>query len=131
MQRFLHMLKAYKPKRLICLFGGGGNKPKQRRYDMGKVAGKYADLSILTMDNPRFEEVSSINNDIICGLDVYNGKYEIIEDRKEAIEYLIDNAKKGDIIALIGKGHEDYQEIKGVKYKFCEEQIILDYIKTK
>ncbi len=131
MESLLHMLKAYEPKRLICLFGGGGNKPKQRRYDMGKVAGKYADLSILTMDNPRFEEVSSINNDIICGLDVYNGKYEIIEDRKEAIEYLIDNAKKGDIIALIGKGHEDYQEIKGVKYKFCEEQIILDYIKTK
>lgn len=131
MESLLHMLKAYEPKRLICLFGGGGNKPKQRRYDMGKVAGKYADLSVLTMDNPRFEEVESINNDIICGLNMYNGKYEIIVDRKEAIEYLIDHAKKGDIIALIGKGHEDYQEIKGVKYKFCEEQIILDYISTK
>lgn len=131
MESLLSMLKAYNPKRLICLFGGGGNKPKQRRYDMGKAAGKYADLSILTMDNPRFEEVESINKDIICGLDVYNGRYKIIVDRKDAIEYLIDNAKKGDIIALIGKGHEDYQEIKGVKYQFCEEQIILDYIKSK
>lgn len=131
MESLLHMLKSYEPKRLICLFGGGGNKPKQRRYDMGKIAGKYADLSILTTDNPRYEEVEDINNDIIEGLKVYDGKYQIILDRKEAIEYLIDNAKKGDIIALIGKGHEDYQEIKGVKYKFCEEQIILDYLNTK
>ncbi len=131
MESLLHMLKSYEPKRLICLFGGGGNKPKQRRYDMGKIAGKYADLTILTTDNPRFEEVEDINNDIICGLDVYHGKYEIIIDRQEAIEHLIDTAKKGDIVALIGKGHEDYQDIKGVKYKFCEEQIILDYLNTK
>ncbi len=131
MESLLHMLKSYEPKRLICLFGGGGNKPKQRRYDMGKIAGKYADLTILTTDNPRFEEVENINNDIICGLDEYNGKYEIILDRKEAIEHLIDTAKKGDIVALIGKGHEDYQDIKGVKYYFCEEQIILDHLNTK
>ena len=131
MESLLSMLKGYNPDRLICLFGGGGNKPKQRRYDMGEMAGKYADLTILTTDNPRFEEVEDINNDIICGLDVYQGKYEIILDRKEAIEYLIDNARKGDIVALIGKGHEDYQDIKGVKYHFCEEQIILDYLARK
>lgn len=131
MESLLSMLKGYKPKRLICLFGGGGNKPKQRRYDMGEMAGKYADLTILTTDNPRFEEVENINNDIICGLNVYNGKYEIIIDRKEAIEHLIDTAEKGDIVALIGKGHEDYQDIKGVKYYFCEEQIILDYLARK
>ncbi len=131
MESLLSMLKGYEPKRLICLFGGGGNKPKRRRTDMGKIAGKYADLSILTTDNPRFEEVEDINLQIIEGLDVYGGKYDIILDRKEAIEYLIDNAKKGDIIALIGKGHEDYQDIKGVKYHFCEEQIILDYLNTK
>lgn len=131
MESLLHMLKDYKPKRLICLFGGGGNRPKQRRFDMGRIAGKYADLSVLTTDNPRFEEVEDINKEIIRGINVYNGKYQIILDRKEAIEYLIDNAKKGDIVALIGKGHEDYQDIKGVKYKFCEEQIILDHLRTR
>ncbi len=128
MESLLSMLKAYNPSRLICLFGGGGNKPKQRRYDMGEAAGKYADLTILTEDNPRYEEIEDINNDIIVGLNVHNGKYDIIIDRKEAIEYLLANAKQGDIVALIGKGHETYQDVKGVKTYFCEEEIIKDYV---
>ncbi len=128
MESLLGMLKAYNPSRLICLFGGGGNKPKQRRYDMGEAAGKYADLTILTEDNPRYEEIEDINNDIIVGLNVHNGKYDIIIDRKEAIEYLLANAKQGDIVALIGKGHETYQDVKGVKTYFCEEEIIKDYV---
>ena len=131
MESLLSMLKGYKPEKLICLFGGGGNKPKQRRYDMGAAAGKYADLTILTEDNPRYEEIENINNDIIVGLDAYNGKYEIILDRKEAIEHLIDTAKPGYIVALIGKGHETYQDVKGVKTYFCEEEIIREYVKNK
>ncbi|MCR5800217.1 MAG: UDP-N-acetylmuramoyl-L-alanyl-D-glutamate--2,6-diaminopimelate ligase [Lachnospiraceae bacterium] len=131
MESLLSMLKGYKPNRLICLFGGGGNKPKQRRYDMGEAAGKYADLTILTEDNPRYEEIENINNDIIVGLNVHHGKYMIIIDRKKAIEYLIDNAKPGDIVALIGKGHETYQDVKGVKTYFSEEEIIKDYVKNR
>ena len=131
MESLLSMLKGYNPEKLICLFGGGGNKPKQRRYDMGAAAGKYADLTILTEDNPRYEEIENINNDIIVGLDAYNGKYEIILDRKEAIEHLIDTAKPGYIVALIGKGHETYQDVKGVKTYFCEEEIIREYVKNK
>lgn len=128
MESLLSMLKGYNPERLICLFGGGGDRPKDRRYDMGKAASKYADLTILTEDNPRYEEIENINNDIIVGLNVYNGKYDIIIDRKEAIEYLLDNAKPGDIIALIGKGHETYQDVKGVKTHFSEEEIIKEYV---
>jgi len=131
MESLLSMLKGYNPEKLICLFGGGGNKPKQRRYDMGAAAGKYADLTILTEDNPRYEEIENINKDIIVGLDAYNGKYEIILDRKEAIEHLIDVAEPGYIVALIGKGHETYQDVKGVKTYFCEEEIIKDYVKKR
>ena len=129
MEELLKMLKSYNPKRLICLFGGGGNKPKARRFDMGAMSGKYADLTVLTTDNPRFEEVDNINNEIIEGINKYNGKYQIIKDREEAIKYLLDNATRDDIIALIGKGHEEYQDIKGVKYYFSEQEIIEDYMK--
>lgn len=131
MESLLSMLRGYNPKKLICLFGGGGNKPKQRRYDMGAAAGKYADLTILTEDNPRYEEIENINKDIAVGLNANNGKYEVILDRKEAIEHLIDTAEPGYIVALIGKGHETYQDVKGVKTYFCEEEIIKDYVKSK
>lgn len=131
MESLLKMLKAYHPKRLICLFGGGGNRPKQRRYDMGEIAAKYADLTIITLDNPRFEDPDDINADIIRGLNVHHGKYEIIMDREKAIHYLLDNCGKDDIVALIGKGHEEYQDIKGVKYFFSEEKVVSDYLKTK
>ncbi len=131
MESLLCMLKDYHPKRLICLFGAGGNRPKQRRYDMGDIAGKYADLTVITTDNPRYEPLEEINADIVRGLEVHGAEYKIIPDRKEAIEYLIDHTKKGDIVALIGKGHENYQEIEGVRYFFSEEQIILNYLQTK
>lgn len=131
MENLLSMLKSYKPARLICLFGGGGNRAKARRYDMGLAAGKYADLTVLTMDNPRDEEIEEINKTIIEGLEVHHGKYMTILDRGEAIRYLLDHAEPGDIIALIGKGHEEYQEVKGQKFYFSEEKIVEEYCKEK
>ena len=122
----LTTLLEYKPKRLICIYGGGGNRSKLRRYDMGEVTGEMADLCVLTCDNPRDEEISDINNDIKIGLSKSNGRYIEIDDRKEAIKYCIQNAKKGDMIVLLGKGHEDYQEIKGVKYHFDEREAIAE-----
>ncbi len=128
----LTTLLEYHPKRLICVYGGGGNRSKLRRYDMGEVTGEMADLCVLTCDNPRDEEIRDINKDIQVGLARSNGKFIEIDDRKEAIAYCIKNAQPGDMIVLLGKGHEDYQEIKGVKYHFDEREAvaeILDEIK--
>ena len=129
MESILKMLSEYQPKRLIVLFGGGGNKAAQRRYDMGLMAGKYADLTILTTDNPRFESPETINQQIIEGLNVHEGEYKIIMDRAAAIRYLLDNCEERDLVAFIGKGHEEYQEIYGVKYDFSEEKIVLEHLK--
>ena len=124
MTNLMETIMEYKPKRIVCIFGGGGNRAKDRRYDMGEISGKYAGLTILTEDNPRFEELESINNDIITGLNRSNGKCIIIDDRQEAIEYAMKNAMEGDIILLIGKGHEQYQEIKGVQYFWDEREAV-------
>lgn len=120
----LTTLLEYKPNRLICIYGCGGNRSKLRRYDIGEVTGKMADLCILTSDNPRDEEVCDINNDIKVGLAKSSGTYIEIEDRTEAIKYGIAHARKGDMIVLLGKGHENYQEIKGVRYHFDEREAI-------
>ena len=120
----LKVLRKYNPARLICLFGCGGNRAKDRRFSMGEASGKLADLTIATSDNPRFEEPDAIIDDIIEGLKHTTGEFIRITDRKEAIKYALDNAKKGDIVLLAGKGHETYQEIKGVKYPMDERVII-------
>ena len=124
LESLLSTLKEYHPERLVCLFGCGGNRSKLRRYEMGEVSGKMADLTIVTSDNPRFEEPQEIIDDIKIGLAKTKGEYVEIIDRKEAIKYAIENGRPGDVIVLAGKGHEDYQEIKGVKYPMDERVLI-------
>lgn len=122
----LTTLLAYKPHRLICVYGGGGNRSRLRRYDMGEVTGAMADLCVLTEDNPRDEDLHEINKDIKIGLARSGGKYIEIDDRKEAIKYCIQNAQKGDFIVLLGKGHQTYQEVKGVRYHFDEREVVAE-----
>lgn len=129
LESLLTTLKEYNPKRLVCLFGCGGNRAKARRYEMGEVSGKLADLTIITSDNPRFEEPQDIINDIKTGIEKTDGEYVEICDRKEAIRYAIEHAKVGDVIVLAGKGHEDYQEIKGVKYDMDERVLIAEVVR--
>lgn len=124
LESLLTTMKEYQPKRLVCLFGCGGNRAKSRRFEMGEVSGNLADLTIITSDNPRFEEPLDIIRDILTGIGKTSGEYVVIEDRREAIAYAISNAREGDVIILAGKGHEDYQEIKGVKYPMDERVII-------
>lgn len=128
LESLLTTLREYKPARLVCLFGCGGNRSKDRRYEMGEVSGRLADLTIITSDNPRFEEPQDIIDDIKTGIGRTSGKYVEICDRKEAIRYAIANGQPGDVIVLAGKGHEDYQEIKGKKYPMDERVLIVEVL---
>ena len=129
LESLLTTLKEYEPGRLVCLFGCGGNRAKSRRYEMGEVSSRLADLTVVTSDNPRNEEPMDIINDILVGVSKADGRYVTIPDRKEDIRYCMENAQAGDIIVLAGKGHEDYQEICGVKHHMDEREIIADIIK--
>ncbi len=128
LESLLTTLKEYESGRLVCVFGCGGNRAKSRRFEMGEVSGRLADFTIITSDNPRFEEPLDIIADIVTGIEKTDGEYIKIPDRKEAIRYAIENGRKGDIIVLAGKGHEDYQEIKGVKYPMDERVLISEVL---
>lgn len=128
LESLLTTLREYNPGRLVCLFGCGGNRAKDRRYEMGEVSGRLADLTVITSDNPRFEEPMDIIRDIREGMLRTRGKYVEICDRKEAVAYVISHAVEGDLIVLAGKGHEDYQEIKGIKYPMDERVIISELL---
>ncbi|MGN1168101.1 MAG: UDP-N-acetylmuramoyl-L-alanyl-D-glutamate--2,6-diaminopimelate ligase [Lachnospiraceae bacterium] len=124
LESLLNTLRDYEPGRIVSVFGCGGNRSKTRRYEMGEVSGKLADFTIITSDNPRFEEPQDIMNDIITGIKKTDGKYIDICDRKEAIKYAIKHGQPGDVIVVAGKGHETYQEIKGVKYDMDDRVLI-------
>ena len=128
LESLLTTLKEYHPKRLVCLFGCGGNRSKSRRYEMGEVSGKLADFTIITSDNPRYEEPEAILADIESAISRTDGAYIKITDRKEAIAYAIHHGQPGDVIVLAGKGHEDYQEICGVKHPMDERVLIQEIL---
>ncbi len=132
-QSLLTTLRQYQPKRLVVIFGCGGNRSKERRYGMGEVAARMADFTILTEDNNRFEKVEDILADIKVGMAKGNpqAKYLEIPDRLDAIHYAMDHAQEGDLIALIGKGHETYRDRMGEKTPFLERELILEYAQEK
>ena len=127
-ESLLTTIRKYNPKKIYCLFGCGGNRAKARRYEMGEVSSKLADLTVVTSDNPRNEEPMDIINDILIGVHKADGEYVTIPDRKEAIKYCMEHAGAGDIVILAGKGHEDYQEIKGKKYPMDERVLIREIL---
>lgn len=131
LKSLLSTLREYNPHRLVCMFGCGGNRSRDRRYEMGEVSGRLADLTIITSDNPRNEEPQAILDDIKTGIDKTGGEYVEIIDRKSAIAYAIHHGEPGDIVILAGKGHEDYQEIKGKKYPMDERVLIQEILEGK
>ena len=131
MENVIKTIREAKPKRIVVVFGCGGNRSKDRRYDMGEISGRLADFTIVTEDNSRYEDINDIMNDIEIGLKKTNGKYIKIADRKAAIKYAIDHAEEGDIILLLGKGHETYREINGVREHLDEREVIKDIMDNK
>ena len=113
----LHEVTAAAHGKLICVFGCGGDRDRGKRQMMGVVAGKLADMCIVTSDNPRSEDPAEIIAAIVQDM---SGNYQVIEDRERAIKHAISAAKQEDTVLIAGKGHEDYQEIKGVKYPFSD-----------
>lgn len=125
----LSTLREYNPHRIVSIFGCGGNRSKVRRYEMGEVIGRMSELAIITSDNPRRENVMDIIEDIKVGMEKSEGAYVVIPDREEAVAYALKHAEKGDMIILLGKGHEEYQEINGVKYHYSDREAIVKGMK--
>ena len=128
LESLLHTLRDYHPERIVTIFGCGGDRSRTRRFEMGEVSGRMSDFTIITSDNPRFEEPQAIIDDIITGMKKTDGEYIAVCDRKEAIRYAIEHGRPGDVIVLAGKGHETYQEIKGVKYDMDDRNLIKEVL---
>ncbi len=127
----LHSLQAHVPvdADLWCVFGCGGDRDSGKRAEMGRNAEQYADKIVITDDNPRSEEPTNIVSDILSGMS--HPEAVLVEhDRKLAITHAIEQAKPTDIILIAGKGHEQYQEIKGIKYVFNDNQVVIDILQA-
>lgn len=116
-------------KRIVLLFGCGGDRDRGKRALMGKIAVEMADMVIITSDNSRSESASAIIEDVLSGINRMNASpYTVIEDRRAAIEYAIKNARSGDVILLAGKGHEEYEITKDGRRSFSEREIVREYV---
>ena len=124
LESVLITVRQYRPRRIVLLFGCGGNRAKARRYEMGRAAANYADKIVVTSDNPRDEDMEEIIDDIIVSIQEVGVSYTRIVDRIEAIRFCIEHAEPGDVIILAGKGHETYQEIKGIRYHLDERDVL-------
>jgi UDP-N-acetylmuramoyl-L-alanyl-D-glutamate--2,6-diaminopimelate ligase len=118
--------------RIITVVGAGGNRDKGKRPIMAKEASQLSDILILTSDNPRFEDPADILHDMEAGLDTdqLRANASSIVDRREAIAKAVELAGKGDVILIAGKGHEDYQEIRGVKHHFDDAEVVRELFAT-
>ncbi|MBE5927873.1 MAG: UDP-N-acetylmuramoyl-L-alanyl-D-glutamate--2,6-diaminopimelate ligase [Lachnospiraceae bacterium] len=124
----INTMRVYAHGRIITLFGCGGDRSKERRYSMGKAAAELSDMIIVTSDNPRNENPNDIMKDIEMGINLVEAPdYIMISDRKEAIHYALSFAAPGDIVIVAGKGHENYQEIKGSRYYMKDADIVRYY----
>ncbi len=131
LKQSLSTLKKYTKGRLICLFGCGGNRDKDKRPLMGEMAAKYADFSVLTSDNPRYEDPLDILSGIEKGYRRFSARYVVVPDRKTAFDYALDFMKKEDVLLIAGRGGEEYQEVMGIKYPFNDQTVLEQLLRQK
>ena len=124
LEKVLKTLRPLCNARLICVFGCGGNRDRGKRPDMAKIAEQYADLVTLTNDNPRNEDPEQIIDEIRSGF-TYGNRVSVIPDREQAIRDAISAANRDDVILVAGKGHEEYQEISGIRIPFSDRNIVI------
>lgn len=129
LENILNCVKGFAQGRIITVFGCGGDRDKSKRAEMGRIAGEMSNIAIVTSDNPRTENPLLIINDILGGMEKTKSKLAIIENRRQAIEFALSKARKGDVVLLAGKGHETYQIIGTEKIPFDEREIIKEYFK--
>jgi len=131
LENILKAVRGTTKGKMIALFGCGGDRDSSKREIMGEIAGKLADMCILTSDNPRNEDPFKILEQIEEGVKPTGCEYTVIENRREAIAHALDIAQAGDVIVLAGKGHETYQEIKGVKHPFDEKIVVAELLASR
>ncbi|MEG2583111.1 MAG: UDP-N-acetylmuramoyl-L-alanyl-D-glutamate--2,6-diaminopimelate ligase [Oscillospiraceae bacterium] len=127
----LNTIKGFAKGRVVTLFGCGGDRDLSKRAKMGKIASELSDFCIVTSDNPRSEDPDSIIKDVLVGVKMGGGEYEVVTNRFAAIEYALDHAKKDDIILLAGKGHETYQILSDTTIHFDEREIVRKLLGTE
>jgi UDP-N-acetylmuramoyl-L-alanyl-D-glutamate--2,6-diaminopimelate ligase len=126
MRSVLETIRMYSPRKIITLFGSVGGRTFMRRAELGKVASQLSDYCILTADNPDCEDPRNIIYDIAKSFDPDGCRYYAIPDREKAIVHAMSLLEPGDVLLLAGKGHENYQLVRGRRVPFCERQIVLD-----
>ena len=114
--------------RILAVFGCGGDRDPMKRPIMGRIGVELSDIAVITSDNPRTEDPMAIIEDILQGVKPEYGEYIVMEDRRAAIRYAMDIAKKDDIIVLAGKGHETYQDIGGKKHHLDEREEVAAHL---
>ena len=130
-ENILSAVRAGARGRIVALLGCGGDRDRTKRPKMGAIAQKMADFTIITSDNPRTEKPEEIIREIVAGLDPSGKPYTVVTDRREAIVYALEHARTDDIIVLMGKGHETYQEINGVKHHLDEREEVARFFASR
>lgn len=126
--KLLSSARELRPRRLITVFGCGGDRDKSKRPLMGRSATSLSDFSVITSDNPRTEQPAAIIDDILAGVEVSGDSYTVIVDREQAIAHAISIADKGDLVVIAGKGHENYQILGRTKIHFDDREIAAKYM---
>ena len=128
LENVLKTVREFAKSRILCVFGCGGDRDRAKRPIMGEIGGRYSDLVIITSDNPRSEEPMSIIDSIEEGIRRTGTHYTVIENRREAIRYALAEAGSDDIVLIAGKGHENYQEINGKRYRFDDKETVKELL---